>query len=490
MRLFWGLELAGLIALLIYLIVVCFATHPNLGAVGYDSEVFRYIGMIINQGGMPYLDAFDHKPPLIYLVAALGHFFGRQGFWFLEVFVTGISVITLAYFGKREKWPLWYLFPFGFISMVRYPEFLFSGCLTRSFSAAFILLGILQIFSKFKWRFAVFGALIATVFLFQQNDAPALVVIFAIMLGAEFKVNNVFVKLLESFCGFVIIALPIFLWLYYKGAWSEFIVQAFGFNSDGSHKNIFQVFRFTKDTLSMHHFKPWNLGVFGILILLYPKILPDRFRVIALLLVGFLAQVMLSRIKPFYFPHYFLSYTPWLIVLTGEICKEFGIQFSNVLPFRFIALVVIGLLMVLPGNSMGRNWHLGISAIKKIREGSIPFYDTRLNSYLEPFRGKKGQLLVYDNASMLSINSEFNIPAPSKWNHMMFWRASDLKVWDPELKKYHEFLDDIEKYQTKYILDCEDPEFTDPIKSIWAEYLKLHYNYIDRIGCGRLMVRK
>jgi hypothetical protein len=41
-------------------------------AIGRDSGVFLYAGQVINSGGVPYIDAWDHKGPLLYLFNAAG----------------------------------------------------------------------------------------------------------------------------------------------------------------------------------------------------------------------------------------------------------------------------------------------------------------------------------------------------------------------------------------------------------------------------------
>lgn len=51
-----------------------------------DSGVFLYTGWRILQGELPYLDAWDHKPPLIYYINALGLASGTiWGVWLLEL---------------------------------------------------------------------------------------------------------------------------------------------------------------------------------------------------------------------------------------------------------------------------------------------------------------------------------------------------------------------------------------------------------------------
>ena len=59
----------------------------------HDFSIFAYIGERIRSGGLPYVDAWDHKPPLIFYLNALGLTFAGgnlMGIWLLEaVFLTG-----------------------------------------------------------------------------------------------------------------------------------------------------------------------------------------------------------------------------------------------------------------------------------------------------------------------------------------------------------------------------------------------------------------
>lgn len=52
-----------------------------------DSGVFLYVGWRLLKGDIPYRDVWDHKPPLIYFIDALGLLFSPQslvGVWFLQ----------------------------------------------------------------------------------------------------------------------------------------------------------------------------------------------------------------------------------------------------------------------------------------------------------------------------------------------------------------------------------------------------------------------
>ena len=80
-----------------------FTASPLFVGYGYDREVFRYFGMLIYNGGIPYVDAFDHKPPVIYFLYFFGHIF-NAGPWgaFIIFQIIGLSS-TLALFAASKK---------------------------------------------------------------------------------------------------------------------------------------------------------------------------------------------------------------------------------------------------------------------------------------------------------------------------------------------------------------------------------------------------
>ena len=63
-----------------------------------DSSIFSYIGSVIRAGGLPYVDAWDHKPPLIFYLNALGLALsdGRLiGVWILETVFLTAAMLSL-----------------------------------------------------------------------------------------------------------------------------------------------------------------------------------------------------------------------------------------------------------------------------------------------------------------------------------------------------------------------------------------------------------
>jgi len=53
-------------------VLLSFLFSPHFALFFNDKEISKYAGLVIFKGGVPYRDAFDHKPPLIYFLNALG----------------------------------------------------------------------------------------------------------------------------------------------------------------------------------------------------------------------------------------------------------------------------------------------------------------------------------------------------------------------------------------------------------------------------------
>lgn len=66
------------------------AANPH-GVPNIDSGTFLYLGMVIQHGGMPYVDAFDHKGPLIYIMNALAM---EMGNWHMIVVFETVALVA------------------------------------------------------------------------------------------------------------------------------------------------------------------------------------------------------------------------------------------------------------------------------------------------------------------------------------------------------------------------------------------------------------
>ncbi|MBP5398653.1 MAG: hypothetical protein J6Y32_08560 [Bacteroidales bacterium] len=64
---------------------------------GFDSAVFKSVGLAILDGKVPYVDYFDHKGPVLYFINALGQWLvpGSTGVFLLQVLALSIAICFL-----------------------------------------------------------------------------------------------------------------------------------------------------------------------------------------------------------------------------------------------------------------------------------------------------------------------------------------------------------------------------------------------------------
>jgi hypothetical protein len=71
---------------------------------GTDSSIYIYIGKMINNGSVPYLDWFDHKGPVIYFINYYLMLLSEEyGIWIFENFCIIITLIFSYIIIKRSK---------------------------------------------------------------------------------------------------------------------------------------------------------------------------------------------------------------------------------------------------------------------------------------------------------------------------------------------------------------------------------------------------
>jgi len=75
--------------------IALFPSNPAISTLpSRDSGVFLYVGWRFLNGEVPYLNVWDHKPPLIYLVDALGLLIGGNSLW--GIWILQLIFITLT----------------------------------------------------------------------------------------------------------------------------------------------------------------------------------------------------------------------------------------------------------------------------------------------------------------------------------------------------------------------------------------------------------
>jgi len=171
---------SGLVLLLLLLIVLVVLLPVSPASVAFpsrDSGVFLYTGWRVLHGEIPYLQIWDHKPPLIYYLDAIGLAMtpgSTWGVWLVEI----VSLWLAAALGYKVLNKLYSLYVAVFISFL----WLFScfyllagGNLTTEYALPFQF-ALLFFFQKaensrdYGWRGFVIGVVTALLFFIRQNE--------------------------------------------------------------------------------------------------------------------------------------------------------------------------------------------------------------------------------------------------------------------------------------------------------------------------------
>jgi len=212
---------------------------------GNDQGIFAYIGTIINKGGMPYRDAWDLKPPVIYYLYSLG----------LKIF--GSSMMSLR------------IFDFAYFNSTLFAIYLLGSLLFNKRVGVFsgLVLGILYFFTNDFWTLSqcesfmilpmilsiylsclglknhswpmLFGSgvLLSVVFMTKLTGIVLFVPIVLYILFETYNqkgtwnIVHISSRILILITGFFFSTVIFLLWFYVKGALSDLIYTLFVYDA-------------------------------------------------------------------------------------------------------------------------------------------------------------------------------------------------------------------------------------------------------------------
>lgn len=233
----------GMSALFLLCIMFVFMMRSPLNpwtntASGVDSSVFRYMGFIMSKGYMPYKDAFDHKGPLLYIISYIGQLLSYdRGIWYVE------CLSMLAFLCAIYKIARLHCTRFTSCALILAATAPLSSCfeggnLVEEYALPFLAVSLYIFLDYFlneninKARLLLCGFCFGAVFLLRANMVSVwMVFAIAVLIWNIYHNRSIpWDFLLWFMVGFLIIALPIFLWLVIGGAFGDFLNAYFVFN--------------------------------------------------------------------------------------------------------------------------------------------------------------------------------------------------------------------------------------------------------------------
>lgn len=264
-----------------------------------DQGVFTYIGNLILHGGIPYRDIWDHKPPLIYFINALGLLIGGRWGVFVVEAVCGILAAVVGYAAMRRlvgKRAAFLGIMFFFLAQIACMS---RGNFSESYSPVLQSLALLCLagFINHKesgWLWLVIGVLGGTAFLFKQTMIGLWLAFGVYLLAAwVFRWERLaWRKIIWMAVGALIPISLVALYLALNGALSAFWNDAFVYNffysnrsQSGFIHSWMDIFSFTSSQNPVYLFA-WLIWI-GFVVYSLAKILPGS-RLIKIKWIGIL----------------------------------------------------------------------------------------------------------------------------------------------------------------------------------------------------------
>jgi hypothetical protein len=318
-------------------VIALFPSNPNnMTLPSRDSGVFLYVGWRFLNGDIPYRDVWDHKPPLIYFVDALGITLSPDslwGVWFLQFLFIFFTLFFIYKLLDRE---------FGIYAALAGSLVLTSGLLTilekgnvtEEYALVFQALCFWLFVNAWKKDFPIhssfwIGILGGFAFNFKQTTI-GIWITYALFLLVIRLVQRKFPlkELLSLLAGWLVPSVLLILYLASQNAFIDYWEQAFLYNFVyiGKHEGIRRLIPvFIKGFAYLQNGWVLYLAALGWLAGLGYTWLKRRFLftqahpLILIALVNLPIEVLFITISGRSILHYYLTPLPVMAILAGTL---------------------------------------------------------------------------------------------------------------------------------------------------------------------------
>lgn len=464
-------------------LLLSLAYCPPFDRIVDDKEFFKYTGMVILKGGVPYRDFFDHKPPLIYFINAAGLLFGTWGLWAISAAMA--LGITYLFYQLCRKYRLGYpwVLPFLFNLMVR--DNLISGGMhfTREYSTFFVMFFFITLMGRSKYRYFLLGLFAALTFFTQQDQVLLLAPLTLCVLFEKDQLSP-FNRCVRMGVGFLSIAAALVLYFAVHRSLSWFWQDAYGFNFSWyltEKKSFGDHFRTIKRVLDHGNYElPFMIAlVLGVTSLFLQNRRKDLVAAAILaVILSMSSELMGGRLEgkgvPQDFNGYFLPLSAavcmLLFIVVGFTEDRMITDRRAQLPFALLLCTSLTYTQLQHGTHLER------------RKDEEAVHASEL-AYLRGFRLADHQLFIMLDEAYGYYYNELKVVAPTPWVYQQFWLW--YANWDSDQHILRSIGEDLLRYRTTFIL--MDPQSLAQMRNPvnirwWMSFLREHYDPVTIPG--------
>lgn len=307
-----------------------------------DSGIFLHIGSELLKGKVLYLQTWDNKQPLLYLINAVGLWLGNGsawGVWGVELALF-ISALILVFFMLRKALPPFASFVVTSVSFLNIFQIM-SGNYSEEYSVCLqisILAVLFFIYLPGKRRFSrplaacAMGIFSGLAFCLKQTylESAGSIVLLILFLSWLERDRKMLGHLLWMAEGFLLVNAPVFLYFYAHGALDDYMVSAFLINKYYSSQGLLEWLHSGLETIEFTTTNPmlffiltiWLSTIFFLFVRAWEtikKIISTRFFNGLLIITGLMCFTAFG-IAQLHGGNPGIGLLEWVAVICGSIC--------------------------------------------------------------------------------------------------------------------------------------------------------------------------
>lgn len=479
---------------------VLLPTSPwNLQFAYRDSGVFLYTGWRILNGELPYRDIWDHKPPVIFYINALGLSLSdgsRWGVWLIELVLLSMA----AFLGFQLLKKAFGLLPSFFSLLLWLLSLVYvlqGGNLTTEYtlSLQFAALWLVYHADKSKrpdWNFFLIGLTGAIAFFTKQTAVGIWIAILVYLTfkrlfsrqGRQwFRESSLIALGALTFSAVV----TVFFWI--QGALPQLWNAAFEYNfiysartSGDLSERLDTIIRGIRPLTRVALLQLGLTGyAFAILLLLFRRNLLDK--ALPLVFIGLInlpVELILIGLPGRTFPHYYMTLLPVLAIFTGAAA---WVAVYLMTSWKVPGIIQAALVLIIAGLVSWSSFDDYLNQVYMYRD----FTRNRpMVEYIQENTSPGDQVLVWGAETSINYFARRRSPTVFVYQFPLHQEGYTNET------SINQFYDDIIQNQPRLIIDTDtkDPLYRFPLSTETIEekiaYLEAHYCLVRQIDSWRI----